>query len=231
MAVVYQLLHTDYDGAQQLVTIEWSSCQVITKSEFKHSVRWLVSVYINSQLIDILSQKFDFQSQSIRLLDIGWTYVLDTKHGLYVDDEYMLAAQLVKNPYVARAVSVDLRCPTLKRHQDLTVLGNVLDDHTQHQILNVLQNRPNIIIASQVLVNDLEEYMEYEYIKVPTQWVCLEEAIAKVARNLLDTGGLLLVNNVNPLKCSDAGIPQFLRDRSDHLRFLVEDGLTRVYQK
>ncbi|MFA7284356.1 MAG: hypothetical protein WC004_00855 [Candidatus Absconditabacterales bacterium] len=225
-------MYIEGDGNKEPVVVHGDHCDIISKSQFQRGKRGGSDLYITSQLIDILADKVGFDHSSRLLLDIGGTYVLDTKHGGTVDDEFMLASYIATNSYIKQALSVDLRKPTLAKHQRISVLGDVLDPHIQHTITQRLGSKPNMIIASQVLIDDLEEYMEYEYIRVPVgKNKLLHEELAKTTWELLDNGGLLLVNNKCPIKSSDAGIPQFLRDRSHHLRFLVEDGLTRVYQK
>lgn len=125
------------------------------------------------------------------MLDIGGTYVLDTKYGMYgmtVDDEFMLVAHIAKNPYIRQAISVDIRPPTLSRNRNMTIVGDVLNTAIQRQIVDRLQGKPNMMIASQVLINDLEEYMKDECIRVSVGNKLLHEELAKVAWDLLDDG-------------------------------------------
>lgn len=217
----YKTYYDDWEG-ECLIHIEGENCKILGYS---------LEIYNISDLVEVLGSKENFPYGFERVLDLGGTYVRD--NGDFERDQRLLAEELLKNPYVWKALSVDLRTPTKPAHQKLTVVWDFLDESVKESALELLGGKPDLVIASQILISDLPEYMWVRgtpwYRAIGADYI---EKLAFQAWEVLQPGGLLLVDNIDPCKWSDQHIPEFLRNKKDNLKYLNREPLlARVYEK
>jgi hypothetical protein len=205
---------------------------VIDKTEFRHTYKWLAKLFINPDLITLLSEKLSFTLGENRALDIWGTFVIDSQKWWLKDNEYMTVSDLLWSWVIGNGVSVDLRMPTLPENQQLSVIGDFLKPEVQQCALQKLGDNPNIVIWSQVFINDLPGYMNCEFEDVSQfHFPTLANNLAEEARGLLKKDWIMIVNNRTIEGTWDHFIPPFVKGLSEHLRYFVMDWLTRVYQK
>ena len=94
------------------IVITWENFEVIPQDVYLKEEFHAVDLV--SQLLEVIGHKTWIQKGSMMVLDLGGTCVGDEPW----NSDYMLTQLLLENPFVSKAISVDLRMPHNPAHQN-----------------------------------------------------------------------------------------------------------------
>ncbi len=172
--------------------------------------------------------------------------------GLAINESWILHQKELQYPFAAlmslhpkvTALSVDITPPPENtRWLNAGYLtGNFLDRSVQERTMELLGGRPDIVVCSVVLINNLvtewfqrDMYGNPQPDGLPAELHprTLVNNLAKAAFSLAAPDGYILVHNGYSKKnhChGDTFLPKYVRDRIDQLSHFYIRGVTRVYK-
>lgn len=208
-----------------------SNTTVIPESTAISKRKWILRLMITEELLSDFLLRECRTDELFTLLDIWWTYVLDNGPGQTSISTYHFATELSLHSNVEKALSVDIRNPTKEVSWWFHLEWDFGKESIQQDIIRCFGGKPTIVTCSQVLINNLDQYMHQVGLSIDNWSSQLHEQLFTSVRDFLQPGGYLIVNNVSPYGSRDDALPVGLANKTDYFRYLYLDWLTRIYQK